>query len=172
MKNYRAKNVLITGGSSGIGFALAEQMVLAEANVWILARREEILKDSLAQLEAKRIFENQKIGMIVADVSNFSTLKTQLNKVFSEKTYPEILFNCAGVVHPGEFLEMDIEDYLSDISIDYMGTVNTTKIIAPLMAKNRCGHIVNISSLAGRHQTPSESFSLPPCRQAQPGRRF
>lgn len=149
MKNYKDKNVLITGGSSGIGFALAEQMVLAEANVWILARREEVLKDSLAQLEIKKISENQKIAMIVADVSNFSILKPQLDKVFNDNMYPEILFNCAGVVHPGEFLEMDIEDYLSDISIDYMGTVNTTKIIAPLMAKNRRGHIVNISSLAG-----------------------
>ncbi len=149
MKNYKDKNVLITGGSSGIGFALAEQMVLAKANVWILARREEVLKESLAQLEIQKISENQKIGMIVADVSNFSTLKPQLDRVFSEKMFPEILFNCAGVVHPGEFLEMDIEDYLSDISIDYMGTVNTTKIIAPLMVKNRRGHIINISSLAG-----------------------
>jgi len=149
MKTFFKKNVLITGGSSGIGFALAEQLVEAGANVWILARREELLDKSAKLLEEKRVADDQIIGKIKADVSNFPELKTAIEKVFSDKTSPDLLINSAGVVHPGEFLKMDPQDFASDISIDYLGTVYATKIIAPFMVAKRSGHIVNISSLAG-----------------------
>ncbi len=149
MKTFENKNVLITGGSSGIGFALAKKLVAAGANVWILARREKLLDEAIAQLQTKRISDDQKIGKIKADVSKFPDLKLALDKVFSDQYSPDLLINSAGVVHPGEFLEMKPEDFALDIAIDYLGTVYTTKIIAPLMVKNRSGHIVNISSLAG-----------------------
>jgi 3-dehydrosphinganine reductase len=149
MKTFVKKNVLITGGSSGIGFALAKQLVAAGANVWILARRENLLDEALAQLQQNLVSKDQKIGKIKADVSNFSDLRLKLDAVFNEKNIPDLLINSAGVVHPGEFLELSPEDYTADISIDYLGTVYTTKIIAPLMVKNRSGHIVNVCSLAG-----------------------
>ena len=149
MKSFSKKNVLITGGSSGIGFALAEQLVAAGANVWILARHEDLLDKSVKLLEEKKVSSDQKIGKIKADVSNFPELKTAIEKVFSEELSPDLLINSAGVVHPGEFLKMTPEDLSSDISIDYLGTVYTTKIIAPFMVAKRSGYIVNISSLAG-----------------------
>jgi len=149
MKTFIKKNVLITGGSSGIGFALAERLVSAGANVWILARREKLLDDAVAQLQMKKVSSDQIIGKIKADVSNFSDLKSAITKVFSEKNSPDLLINSAGVVHPGEFLEVDPDSFASDISVDYLGTVYATKIIAPYMVKNKSGYIVNISSLAG-----------------------
>ncbi len=149
MKTFENKNVLITGGSSGIGFALAEKLVVAGANVWILARREKLLDETVSKLQLKKISTDQIIGKIKADVSNFSDLKSALGKVFTENTIPDLLINSAGVVHPGEFLKMEPENFQADINIDYLGTVYTTRIIAPLMVQNRSGHIVNISSLAG-----------------------
>lgn len=149
MKTFTSKNVLITGGSSGIGFALAEQLVAAGANVWILARREELLDKSVKLLEKHKVADDQIIGKIKADVSNFPELKTAIEKVFSDKVSPDLLINSAGVVHPGEFLKMEPQDFASDINIDYLGTVYTTKLIAPFMVAKRSGHIVNISSLAG-----------------------
>jgi 3-dehydrosphinganine reductase len=103
--------VLITGGSSGIGFALAEQLVAAGANVWILARRENLLDEALAQLQQNLVSKDQKIGKVKADVSNFSDLRLKLDAVFNEKNIPDLLINSAGVVHPGEFLELSPEDY-------------------------------------------------------------
>jgi 3-dehydrosphinganine reductase len=149
MKTFTNRNVLITGGSSGIGFALAEKLVAAGANVWILARREKMLEDAITQLQKNKIFEDQKIGKIQADVSNFLNLKSALEKVIVENGAPDLLINSAGIAHPGEFLEMDPDVYASVISINYLGTVYATKIIAPYMVKNKSGHIVNISSLAG-----------------------
>jgi len=149
MKTFSKKNALITGGSSGIGFALAEQLVEAGANVWILARRDELLDKSVKLLEEKKVADDQIIGKIKADVSNYAELKKAVEKVFSDKNSPDLLINSAGVVHPGEFLKMGPEDYDLDISIDYLGTVYTTKLIAPFMVKKQSGHIVNISSLAG-----------------------
>jgi 3-dehydrosphinganine reductase len=149
MKSFQNKNVLITGGSSGIGFALAEKLVAAGANVWILARRDSLLDEAIAKLQLKATSQDQKIKKIKADVANFSELKSTLGDVFSENLSPDLLINCAGIVHPGEFLAMKAEDFAADISVDYLGTVYTIKIIAPFMVKNRSGHIVNISSLAG-----------------------
>lgn len=149
MKEFKNKNVLITGGSSGIGLALAEKLVAEGANVWILARREKLLDEAVAQLEKGKASPTQKIGKIQADVSNFSELKAAIEKVFTDKLAPDLLINCAGLVHPGEFLEIEPDDFASDINVDYLGTVYTTKVMAPLMVKNKSGHIVNISSLAG-----------------------
>jgi len=149
MKTFLNKKVLITGGSSGIGFALAERLVTAGAHVWILARRENLLDEALLKLEQKKINPDQKLGEIQADVSKYPELKTKLEIVFNDRNIPDLLINSAGVVHPGEFLQLSADDFSTDISIDYLGTVYTTKLIAPLMVKNRSGHIVNICSLAG-----------------------
>lgn len=149
MKEFNNKNVLITGGSSGIGLALAEKLVAGGANVWILARREKLLDEAVAQLEKVKVSKTQKIGKIKADVANFSDLKSAIEMVFTDKFAPDLLINSAGLVHPGEFLEIEADAFAADINVDYLGTVYTTKVIAPFMVKNKSGYIVNISSLAG-----------------------
>lgn len=149
MKDFKGKNVLITGGSSGIGLALAEKFISFSANVWIMARTEKRLDSALQLLESKKVAENQNIVKIQADVSNFQNLKKILEKVISVNGIPDLLINSAGIAYPGEFLKMDPAVFNDVISINYLGTVYTTKIVAPFMVQNKSGYIVNISSLAG-----------------------
>ena len=55
MKNFDKKLALITGGSSGIGLALARQLAAQGMNIWILARREEVLKSTLEEIRKEQV---------------------------------------------------------------------------------------------------------------------
>jgi 3-dehydrosphinganine reductase len=145
MMDFQNKNVLISGGSSGIGFALAKQFVTAGANVTILARRKELLKDARSELLKMRQSDSQLIAAISADVCNYESLrKTVQGKV----DQIDILINSAGIAYPGEFIEMDAKIFSDVIQTNYLGTVYLTKLVVPGIVKRRCGYIVNISSLA------------------------
>jgi 3-dehydrosphinganine reductase len=143
--DFQKKNVLISGGSSGIGFALAKQFVTAGANVTILARRIGLLKESQSELKKLHQADTQSVEIISADVSNFENLS---KAVQGKVDQIDILINCAGIAYPGEFIDMDAKIFTDVIQINYLGTVYLTKLVVPGMVKRRSGYIVNISSLA------------------------
>jgi len=66
--NFKNKNIIITGGSSGIGLALVKELYNLEANIWIIARDEEKILAVLRQIND----ENHRINYFLADVQNFS----------------------------------------------------------------------------------------------------
>jgi 3-dehydrosphinganine reductase len=150
MKNYYTdKLVLITGGSSGMGLSMAKQLAEQGASVFILARRQELLDSSIAEIKKHKVSEQQKFGVIQADVSDYKQLIEKINPFIAEYGAPDVLINSAGVVRPGEFLEQDAEYFRWQMEINYLGTVYITKLIAPGMAKRRSGHIINLCSMAG-----------------------
>jgi 3-dehydrosphinganine reductase len=150
MNNYYAgKLILITGGSSGIGLSLACQLAEQEASVFILARRQDVLVASIAEIQKHKKNEQQKFGTIQADVSDLKQLTEQIKPFLAKYGTPDILINSAGVVRPGEFLEQDAEFFRWQMEINYLGTVFATKLIAPGMARRHSGHIINLCSLAG-----------------------
>ena len=148
MKNFDNKTVLITGGSSGIGLALSKQFASKGANVCILARRKSILEDAQKEIRKCCKSSSQNIVAISADVSNYDELKTALSKYIKENGGPDILINSAGITYPGTFLDLNPKIFADNININYLGTVYSTKLIAPEMVKRGYGHIINISSLA------------------------
>jgi 3-dehydrosphinganine reductase len=149
MEYYQNKLVLITGGSSGIGLSLAKQLAQAEANVWILARRPEQLEKAIHEIEACRKNPSQKFGYIEADITNEQHLSSELSKFTESNGVPDILINSAGYARPGLFDDLDSGEFRRQMDVDYFGTVNTIKNIAPGMAARKSGHIINISSMAG-----------------------
>ena len=139
------KNVLISGGSSGIGFSLAREFTLAGANVCLLARREALLAKAKEELETLKVFPDQKITFFSADVGNFSDLQKSLKDAAGQF---DMLVNCAGIAYPGEFTDLKPEIFEEVMRINYLGTVYLTKLVVPGMVERRSGYIVNISSLA------------------------
>lgn len=140
---------LITGGSSGIGLALAKKFARLGSNVWILARRSDLLSSSLKIIESERISSQQSFGMIAADVSNSNQIISELNAFCNNVGTPDYLINSAGIVYPGEFINLNLDSLHSMMEINYFGTVNCIKAIIPFMISKSNGHIVNISSMAG-----------------------
>ncbi len=149
METVKSKLVLITGGSSGIGRAIAEEVIANGGSAVLLARKREMLDETKNQIEGKMISEGQKVLTITADVTDFPQLESSLISFINEHTLPDIIINSAGVAHPGKFTTLPLDIFHWMMDVNYFGTVNILKILVPLMQKRRSGTIVNISSVAG-----------------------
>jgi 3-dehydrosphinganine reductase len=146
---FDGKRVWITGGSSGIGLALAKQFAALGAHVYIMARRENILGEALAEIQSARRSPDQRFGAVSVDVSDPSRVTQVADELMSVEGPPDILINSAGVVQPGLFTHLTPQDFQSNMDINFHGTVNLCRAVTQCMITRRSGHIVNISSLAG-----------------------
>ncbi|MGW8144323.1 MAG: SDR family oxidoreductase [Anaerolineales bacterium] len=140
---WQGKVVLITGGSSGIGLALAQSLADKGAHVWLLARGLEKLDSALASLNCQ---ENQHCGRISADVAKWDQVIAAVGQVEHEIGVPDLVINSAGVAHPGYFQELGIDIFHWTTDVNYYGTVYMCKAVVPKMVDRGSGHIVNISS--------------------------
>ncbi|MEL7637142.1 MAG: SDR family oxidoreductase [Anaerolineaceae bacterium] len=144
---YRGKTVLITGGSSGIGFALANALVQMDATIILLARDYENLKIAKSSILEKK--PKAKVKIVAVDVTDEDSCTTLYEKFLRNHETPDILINCAGVARPGYVEELPLNVYRWTMDIDYHGTVNLIKFLLPGMLERGSGHIINVSSIAG-----------------------
>ncbi|HZW04054.1 MAG TPA: SDR family oxidoreductase [Anaerolineaceae bacterium] len=148
-RSFENKSTLITGGSSGIGLALAKQLAASGANVCIVARDAKRLDDACRQVADCRISEKQTIDTLQADVTNPNTLIPLLKKHMRVRGVPDLLINCASAAQPGEFDQQDIDVFRWMMDVNYLGTVYAIKGIVSEMIARGSGHIVNFSSIVG-----------------------
>ncbi len=141
--NFSNKNIIVTGGSSGIGSALVKALVTLGANVWIIARNEDKILDLQNQLGDKK----HLINYFVADVQNFNEIKYIASSIQNMGKIIHGLINSAGVAEPGEFGTMEIEKYRWQMDVNYFGTVHCVMAFLPLMQAG--SFITNISSIVG-----------------------
>lgn len=140
---WQGKIALITGGSSGIGLALAQSLADQGAHVWLLARGVEGLEVALKSLNCD---DSQQCDMISADVSDWAQVSAAVTQVEAEIGVPDLVVNSAGVAHPGYFRDLGIDIFHWTTEVNYYGTVYVCKAVLPGMAARGSGHIVNISS--------------------------
>ena len=145
--DYTGKVVLITGGSSGIGLALARELAARSAFVCLAARHEDLLQAALATLPVKA--QGGKLAFSV-DVSHPDQVAELIEKVTRQAGVPDIVINSAGVAHPGYVQELDLDIYHWMMDVNYFGTVHVVKAVLPAMLKRGSGYIVNIGSGASR----------------------
>ena len=147
---FADKLVVITGGSSGIGRALAHAFASEGARLVLTATHESRLSDAAnecAQLGAS-------VSTYAADVSDFEQMQGLFAKVREEHGTPDILINNAGVVMAGDLVSVELEDWRRLFDINVMGVVHGLKLFLPDMIARGSGHVVNVSSAAGLMAPP------------------
>jgi len=145
--DYTGKVVLITGGSSGIGLALAKQLAARSAFVCLAARHEDKLQEALAALPVNE--QGGKLAFSV-DVSHPEEVAGLVEKVQRQAGIPDIVINSAGVAQPGYVQDLDLAIYRWMMDVNYYGTVHVVKAVLPGMLQRGSGYIVNIGSAAAR----------------------
>jgi len=136
------KTALVTGGTKGIGRAIAESLIKAGARVTITARNEDEIKAAVSQLNA--IGPGTATGH-VCDVRDYNQVKS----VFGDLDGLDILINNAGVGIFASVESMSVEDFHTVLETNVFGVFYCCHEAIPLMKKRGGGYIINISSLAG-----------------------
>ncbi len=130
---------LITGGSSGIGFSIAKELIKKNYEVILTARNEENLKKAINEL-------GRKANYIVTDLSIAENCKNLYEQV-KEKDIT-VLINSAGFGLHGKFLEDNLDKQLEMIDLNIKATQILTKLFLNDMVKKNKGYILNIASTA------------------------
>jgi 3-dehydrosphinganine reductase len=148
MKDYSVKTAYITGGSSGIGLAIARELMRRGATVVLIARRRERLESAREDLQSLTNKGHQTVHIVSVDVSKMDQVREKLSKIAGPYGAPDILINSAGIAYPNYFQEIPYERLFDIITINLLGTWNVIKVLEPYM-RDKGGTIVNISSIAG-----------------------
>lgn len=139
----RNKVVFITGGSSGIGKAAAQALRDLGCTVYEGSRR-----------------ENSADGIthLTLDVTSEQSALSAADEILSREGRIDVLINCAGAGISGAVEFTDADDVRFQMDVNFMGTVNVTKAVLPVMRKASTGRIVNISSVAAAFPIPFQTY--------------
>ena len=138
--NLKGKNIIITGGSLGIGRETAKNMISKGANVLITGRSESRLK------QAQKYSGAKIIGFDIADMDNIAENAKKCIDILDGRI--DVLVNNAGIGVGKSIDKLNIEDFLRVFNVNVFGLALFTKEIIPLMIKESYGTIVNIGSTA------------------------
>jgi NAD(P)-dependent dehydrogenase (short-subunit alcohol dehydrogenase family) len=146
---FRGRRALISGGSSGIGAAIAAELLRRGAHVFLMARQPARLENTAAELRRFAADPNQKIDFAPADVRIPEQVVEAL-KACEQRLGPvDFLVNSAGITQPGHVEDMPLESFRAQIETNYLGTVHVVQALLPRMIARREGWITNVASIAG-----------------------
>ncbi|MDZ8236643.1 MAG: SDR family oxidoreductase [Nostoc sp. ChiQUE01a] len=142
---------LITGASSGIGKAFAEELAARKKNLVLVARSE----DKLNQL-AKELKEKYKIqvDVIVKDLTEPNAAAAVFDATKAKGLTIDLLINNAGFGSYGDFAESDGERQVKIVQLNILALVDLTHKFLPIMRQRRSGSIINVSSITGFQPIP------------------
>jgi short-subunit dehydrogenase len=148
--DWKNKNVLITGASSGIGQALAKEAVKQGAKVGLIARREDLLKNLVAELQAK----GGTAGYQRADVADRASLTNAIFALEQELGPVDILIANAGVGSTNTPDNLKLDEAEALIKVNLLGVIYSIGAVLPKMLERKSGQIAAVSSLASYKGLP------------------
>lgn len=132
------KVILITGASGGIGNAIVNKLATFDPNVLAVYNR-----NFPANSSQKNVFWLQ------ADLTNTDDIDNLLSFTFQKFGKIDVIINCAGILEPGEFSNLEVHQLRKMIDVNLTSTLIITQKLLSIMKSQGSGHIINIGSLGG-----------------------
>jgi NADP-dependent 3-hydroxy acid dehydrogenase YdfG len=149
-ENLTSKVAIVTGASSGIGEATAIALAAEGAKVVAVARR----SDRLEALAEKIRAQGGTLQPMTADVADEAQIRDVVAKTQEQFGRIDSLINNAGVMLLGPIDGANTEDWRRMIDVNLLGLMYATHAVLPMMKSQKTGHIINVSSVAGRTVSP------------------
>ncbi|MFO0842857.1 MAG: beta-ketoacyl-ACP reductase [Gemmataceae bacterium] len=137
------KVAVVTGGSRGIGKAIAQALAAEGAKVAVVYRGSQAAADELAGQIGGKAYQ--------CDVADLASVEACVKKVEADLGPIDILVNNAGVIHDDLFVRLEPEQWNVVLSTNLGGTYNFCRAVAYPMMRKRSGRIINVSSVAAEH---------------------
>ncbi len=145
MRTLAGKRVLITGGASGIGKALATRLVKEQAHLLLVDLNQSMLDSTAAELARA----GAKVDTYVLDVTDQAGIVALRDRINATVGPIDVLVNNAGVVFGGPFLEVPLDKHLLTYRINVLGLVAMTYAFLPDLMARSDAHVVNVASASG-----------------------
>jgi short-subunit dehydrogenase len=148
--DLRGKNVLITGGSRGLGLLLVREFAKAGAHVALCARN----GGELERVREELAWMGDQLLTMTCDVTDREQVEGMIATVQRELGDVDVLVNNAGTIVAGPFETQSIEEFEQVMRTNFWGAVYTSMAVLPRMRRRRSGRIVNIASIGGKIAVP------------------
>lgn len=145
-KSAAVAHAVVTGGSSGLGLALATRLAGRGTDITLIARHTGRLEEAAAVVQAAN--SGVRVRAAAVDVSDPTAIGTAMDRIAAEDAGFDLLINSAGILREGYFEDLEHTDFRDVMNINFFGTVNAVRAALPHLKQSR-GAIVNIASLAG-----------------------
>jgi 3-dehydrosphinganine reductase len=157
MTMHQRGHAIISGGSSGIGKALAGLLIRDGWHVTLIARDTTRLENARLELEALRRETAQRVLALSADVSDEPATARAVDEAIKALGPPRAVVACAGVVEPQFFLDATTAVFNRTMEVNYLGAVHLLRAALPAMMAQGKGNVVLVSSGLGLMGMPGYS---------------
>jgi 3-oxoacyl-[acyl-carrier protein] reductase len=141
------KSAVITGGSKGLGLAMAEKFASSGADVTILARNPDTLAQAKQQIQAN---SKGKVTAVSCDVSKAADIRKAYDQVMSELGKIDILVNNAGQATRGPSEELTDEMWQADLDLKLFAQIRFCRLVFPQMKERRWGRIISVLNIGAK----------------------
>lgn len=144
------KTAIVTGGSRGIGKAIAREFGLEGMDVVVASRGREALEETARELAQET---GRRMIPIVCDTGNEASIRSMVQQAERELGRIDVLVNSAARVGGGSappLAEITEEDFWADMNVKVLGYLRCAQAVAPIMARQGWGRIINLSGMAAR----------------------